>query len=200
MTSQRSDGVHSSPNLDDPNAFSACFRQYYTALCYFAQRMLGDPLDAEDVVEELFVRLWNRQQHFTDEGHLKAFLYRSTKNACLDFIKKTERSGARNSFYASEVYENEEGYLNEIIRAEVIRELYQAIEDLPAQCNKVIKMSYVEGKSNQEIADELSLSLQTVKNHKARGLAILKSNLPTDKFRLLLLIPYLPLFDHVCKH
>lgn len=157
-------------------------------------------MDAEDVVEELFVRLWNRQQHFTDEGHLKAFLYRSTKNACLDFIKKTERSGARNSFYASEVYENEEGYLNEIIRAEVIRELYQAIEDLPAQCNKVIKMSYVEGKSNQEIADELSLSLQTVKNHKARGLAILKSNLPTDKFRLLLLIPYLPLFDHVCKH
>lgn len=200
MKSRRSAVSHISPKLDNPGAFSACFREYYAALCYFAQRMLGDASDAEDVVEDLFVRLWNRQQTFTDEGHLKAFLYRSTKNACLDFIKKTERSGERNSFYASEVYENDEGYLNEIIRTEVIRELYKAIEDLPAQCNKVIKMSYVDGKTNQEIADELCLSLQTVKNHKARGLAILKNNLPADKFQMLLLIPYLELFDLLSRH
>ncbi|MBS1529308.1 MAG: RNA polymerase sigma-70 factor [Bacteroidetes bacterium] len=200
MKSQRPGVQYNAPNLDDPNAFSACFREYYAALCYFAQRMLGDASDAEDVVEELFVRLWSRQQTFADEGHLKAFLYRSTKNACLDFIKKSERSGERNTFYVSEVYENDEGYLNEIIRTEVIRELYQAIDDLPTQCNKVIKMSYVEGKTNQEIADELSLSLQTVKNHKARGLAMLKNSLPADKYQMLLLIPYLELFDLLSRH
>lgn len=187
-------------NMGDSYSFEQIFRKFYPSLCFFAQHFVGNHDDAEDVIEELFVKLWKKHPQFETEQHLKAFLYRSAKNACLDFIKLSERSGARNTLFADERGYSEEGYLNEIIRAEIIAEVFHAIESLPPQCNKIIAMSYVDGKTNQEIADELNLSVQTVKNQKGRGLAMLKQRLPNDKFLLLLLIPYLHLFDQLHKH
>ncbi|MBE9668140.1 MULTISPECIES: RNA polymerase sigma factor [Mucilaginibacter] len=184
----------------DPNSFEIIFRKFYPSLCFFAERITGSHDDAEDVIEELFVKLWNKQLQFETEQHLKAYLYRSAKNACLDFLKVSERSDMRNTFFAEERGYSEDAYLNEIIRAEIISEVYHAIESLSPQCSKIITMSYLDGKSNQEIADELNLSVQTVKNQKGRGLAMLKQRLPNDKFQLLLLIPYLQLFDLLYKH
>ncbi|GAB3910427.1 RNA polymerase sigma factor [Mucilaginibacter boryungensis] len=187
-------------NMVDPNSFEIIFRKFYPSLCFFAERITGSHDDAEDVIEELFVKLWNKQLQFETEQHLKAYLYRSAKNACLDFLKVSERSDMRNTFFAEERGYSEDAYLNEIIRAEIISEVYHAIESLSPQCSKIITMSYLDGKSNQEIADELNLSVQTVKNQKGRGLAMLKQRLPNDKFQLLLLIPYLQLFDLLYKH
>jgi len=187
-------------NMGDSNSFEIIFRKFYAPLCFFAQQYVGNSDDAEDVIEELFVKLWNKHLHFETEQHLKAYLYRAAKNACLDLIKLSERSGARNTLFADERGYSEEGYLNEIIRAEIIAEVFHAIESLSPQCNKIITMSFVDGKTNQEIADELNLSVQTVKNQKGRGLAQLKQRLPNDKFQLLFLIPYLHLFDLLHKH
>lgn len=184
-----------SPDISDPTVFTVWFRQYYAPLCLFAERILGDRDNAEDIVEDTFFKLWNRQAHFENEEHLKAFLYRAVKNACLDFIKTNERSERRNTLFTEDQQAQDEGYLHEIIRIEVIRELYAAIDSLPPQSGKIIKMSFVEGKTNQEIADELNLSVQTVKNQKGRGLGILKDRLPSDKFQLLLLIPFLEFFE-----
>jgi len=187
-------------NIGDRNNFNSIFHQYYKALCYFAERITESHNDAEDIVEELFVKLWNKQQHFESEQHLKAFLYRSTKNACLDFLKLSERANNRHTLFFMDNDQWEESYLNEIIRAEVMREIYRAIENLPKQCSKIITMSYVDGKTNQEIAQELNLSVQTIKNQKGRGLAILKGLLPLDKYQLLLLVPYLHLLSHINKN
>lgn len=187
-------------NMVDPISFEFIFRKFYPSLCFFAERITGSHDDAEDITEELFVKLWNKQLQFESEQHLKAYLYRSAKNACLDFLKVSERSDIRNTFFAEERGYSEDAYLNEIIRAEIISEVYHAIESLSPQCSKIITMSYLDGKSNQEIAAELNLSVQTVKNQKGRGLALLKQRLPNDKFQLLLLIPYLQLFDLIHKH
>jgi len=196
MVSGENNPIQFSPiNIGDRNAFNQIFHHYYAPLCFFAENITGSHDDAEDIVEELFVKLWNRQEQFDNDRHLKAFLYRSTKNACIDFFKAADRAGERNLFYANEQGDIEESYLHDIIRSEVIREVYQAIQDLPTQCGKVITMSYVDGLSNQEIADALDINMQTVKNHKGRGLAILKSRLPQDKFILLLLIPYIHLLE-----
>lgn len=184
-------------NIGDRDIFNSIFHQYYKTLCYFAERITESHSDAEDIVEELFVKLWNKQQPFESEQHLKAFLYRSTKNACLDFLKLTERANNRHTLFFMDNDQWEESYLNEIIRAEVLREVYNAIEHLPPQCSKIITMSYIDGKSNQEIAEELGLSLQTVKNQKGRGLSILKGKLPYDKYQLLLLVPYLHLLQYI---
>lgn len=190
------------PYLDmgDPEAFKTVFLHFYPLLCSFANHVVDNRNDAEDIIEELFTNLWTKHPRFESENHLKAYLYRSVKNACLNAIKMSERSGARNTLFADEKGYSEEAYINEIIRAEIIRDVYTAIDSLSPQCSKIITMSYVEGKSNQEIADELNLSLQTVKNQKGKGLALLRQRLPQDKFGLLLLLPYLELFDLLSKH
>ena len=80
---------------------------------------------------------------------------------------------------------DEANYLANIIRAEVIMSIHEAIATLPTEKGKIIKMTYLEGKTNKETADELGLSIQTIKNQKLRGLALLKSKLPDEIFSLL---------------
>jgi DNA-directed RNA polymerase specialized sigma24 family protein len=157
--------------LGDGNrkVFSQIFEKYFAALCLFAERIVGAE-NAEDVIEELFVGLWNKQRSFNDEEHLKAFLYHAAKNACLDFLRSNKRANVRNTTYAN-----------------LIDELHQAIDELPAQCSKIVKLGYFEGLSNAEIAQKLGISVQTVKNQKGHAITLLKKRLPS-KWLLLVFI------------
>jgi len=169
-------------------AFKLLFRQYYSALCYFSDRIIANSSDAEDVVEEVFTKLWNSKQTFSDMNHLHSFLYKATRNASLDHLKKTRHAKERQMIFAEELDISETSYLNEMIRTEVLREIYCKIKGLPEQCARIVSMSYIEGKKNSEIADELGISLQTVKNQKSRGISLLKVRLSYDLFMLFILL------------
>lgn len=172
----------------DEKAFSQVFLLLYPPLCQFAEKFVGDACDAENIVEDIFLKLWDRALLFNDEEHLKAFLYRSIRNACLNFLKVSKRAFERNTAFAKEQGEYDEAtYLTEITRTEIIAELYAAISELPAQARKVIIKTYIEGQSNQEVADELGLSINTVKNHKQNGLALLRSKLPDESYLIFIL-------------
>jgi len=172
----------------DIQSFSEIFQRHYAALCLFAERMVGN--HAEDVVEEFFLSLWNTPHDFESDEHLRAFLYRSVKNACLNFLKISLRTNERNTKYAIVQGQIENSYLTEITRTEIIRELHQAISELPPQCSKIISMGYIDGMSNSEIAEKLGLSLQTVKNQKLRGLGLLRKKLPGEQYLLLFMVLY----------
>lgn len=169
-------------------AFSVVFRDYYGALCYFAEKIVGTTNDAEDLVEEVFEKLWMKNKSFENLRHLKDFLYKSTRNACLDFIRRSSHSKERQLVFVHSQDNWQEDSASTIIRFEVFRELYREIKNLPEQCSKIISMSYIDGKKNEEIARELGLSLQTVKNHKSRGIALLRGRLSAELFGLLLLL------------
>ena len=172
---------------NDRRSFGAAFQKYYPALCVFAERMVGQE-NAEDVIEDLFAGLWDKDRDFQSEGHLKAFLYHSAKNACLNFIKSDLRANQRNTLYAKNQSEIEDSYLTEVTRTELIRSLHLAIAELPPQCSKIISMGYIDGLDNAAIAEKLGLSIQTVKNQKVKGLEMLRKRLPGDKYLLLFLL------------
>lgn len=156
-------------------ALHAVHDLYYAALRNFAAGLLSDPVAAEDIVIDVFVILWKKHEDFETLQNIKAFLYISTRNACINQIKKTQRdsemkTGLRNYLSA----DSEEFVLNEMIRAEVLQQIYDAVESLPSQCRKVFKSCYVEGMSNAEVAEQLSISINTVKNHKAKALGLLR--------------------------
>jgi RNA polymerase sigma-70 factor (family 1) len=175
-------------NQKDVSAYNHAFKFYYPALCDFAGRLVGADT-AEDIVEDLFLKVWTSTQEFKDTDHFKAFLYHAIKNAALDVLKKDRRATDRHLLYTEWQEKDEANYLAGIIRAEVVTELYAAIAELPKGKGGIIKMTYLEGKSNQETADELGLSVQTVKNQKLRGLALLRKKLPDGAFVLLFLYP-----------
>jgi RNA polymerase sigma-70 factor (ECF subfamily) len=124
--------------------------------------------------------------------NVKAFLYITTKNACLNFIKQSERNTKQQSELTYIHSQKEDHVLSHIIRAEVLREVHAAIETLPPQCRKIVRMSFVEGLKNQEIADRLNLSINTVKNHKMRAVSLLKIKLLSSS-----LTAFLVLYSHL---
>lgn len=157
------------------SALSYLIRLFYPGLCYFAERKVGLKTVAEDIVEEAFIKLWNRRTRFESLGALKSFLYVIIRNACYNYIKKQKLDNYHNSQFA---YMNSiaEDHL-EIVRAEVLSAVYMAIETLPDKCQRIFKMSYIDGFKNEQIAELLRLSVQTVKNQKVRAVHLLQLEL-----------------------
>lgn len=172
-------------DLSIADNFEQVFSIYFAPLCFYAQKYI-DLKDAEDEVSSLFLRLWDKKSHFVDLDHLQAYLYTSTKNACLDAIKKQQRSSVRQLHFSKTIEEINHSFIKDIIQTESWAEIYREINSLPKQCSKTIKLSYLEGLSNQQIAEELNLSIQTVKNHKYRGMKVLRSKLSNANYLLLL--------------
>lgn len=172
-----SNNIISSFKNGTPNALNSLIKVYYNPLCLFAYRLLKDQVVAEDIVLESFTKLWHRRCDFENVQNIKAFLYIAVRNASLNYLKMLKRETLSKKQLTYLTGEKEDFVLNEIIRAEVLQEIMQEIEKLPEQCGKVLKMGYLEGLKNQEIADLLHISVHTVKNQKARAIQLLKIKL-----------------------
>lgn len=173
--------------MGNASQFTEVYKAYFRPLCYFSQRYLGDRERAEDAVAEVFTKLWRQHAHFQDIDHARSYLYRAVYNTCYTLQKAAEGQSIRESHYMDQLPEADESYEHHIVRAELWAQLYRSIHALPPQCSKVMQLSYLEGLSNEEIATQLNLSIQTVKNHKQRALVMLRGTLSRDAYLLLLL-------------
>lgn len=164
--------------LGNEQAFQAVFRQHYQALCYFASSMVLDRQEAEDLVQETFSRLWHKRSDFQTAANVKAFLYISVKNACLNFIKHKQRQHSREEAF-SYLHEThaDNAFDPVLVETEIIQALYEEIEQLPTKCRRVFKMSYLEGKKNEEIAEALHISYNTVRTQKLRAIKLIRASL-----------------------
>lgn len=172
--------------------FTYFFTSLYPALVYYAGRILNDRAAAEDVVEESFIKIWERHSNFTHPNVIRSWLYTTVRNACITRLQQEERNHVKKEQLVS-LYENshENSVLHDIIRAEVISEVHAYIESLPTECRKIFKLLYIQGKTVRETAKELRLSVSTIKNQKARGLMLLRNRFP-DISTLLLLYTMCP--------
>lgn len=175
-------------NISDSHTFDRIFRLHHAALCYYANRVIGSIDDAEDVVEEVFIKCWNSEKVFDSNEHVIFFLYKAVQNASLNFIKSKQRANNKHDLAGKKYDDVEESHLERLIRAEVLREIYDEIENLPPQERNIMMLSIKEGRKNQEIADEFGISLQSVKNSKSRALNRLRFKLSAEDFLLLSLI------------
>ena len=174
------------------NNIEVIFKEYYGSLCYFASRFLKDEEVIEDLVQDVFITLLEKKMLFQSEVHLKNFLYLSIRNSCLNYIRSTR---SKDRYIASLAYEEQaDNFEESIILTEIHRELAAAVEKLPEECRKVFQLCYFRGVDNESAAQELGLSVNTVKAQKARGNKILKENLK-DIFPLLMLLN--PLFSRI---
>lgn len=168
--------------------FKQLYLDFYAALCYFAFKILGDQEEAKDIVEDVFLKVLHRKTTASEEENIRAYLYTAVKNSCLNRIKTKTKAKERQWHYNAGLPAEEQAYVEELIQAEVLREVMKVIDKLPGHSGEIIKMSYFEGLKNEEIAAILELSVQTVKNLKSKGLDGLKRYLRPDVFALFLLI------------
>lgn len=171
----------------DQQAFSYIFSLFYAPLCFFCNRLVTNKPAAEEIVQDILYKLWEKNGDFATLSAIKAFLYISTRNAAMNCIDKEQRKAKRASNIVIEEEETEDLITREIIYAEVLNELRAEINNLPEQCSKVIKMMYDDDMKPQEIADELNIKVSTVYNQKMRGISILKTRLSGATFDMLML-------------
>jgi RNA polymerase sigma-70 factor (ECF subfamily) len=169
---QQEDGL-----LSQTDNFSFFFIEWHPSLVYFIFKIVKEQAVAEDIAEDAFVVLWEKRNNFKNIKVAQAFLYSTARNASLNWLRY-QKSSEKKTNALRDIADNKDRYiLEEIIHAEFIHELYTALNYLPAQCRKIFDMLYVEGKNNKEIAEELRLSINTIKAQRARGLSILRKKL-----------------------
>jgi RNA polymerase sigma-70 factor (ECF subfamily) len=149
------------------------FQQYYTQLCYFANTLLNDECLAQEVASDAFTKLWQSRQSLAIEGSIKAWLYSAVRNVCIDHLRKVKRLRVSQSGLQS-ADTIEQSVLHTIIQTETDDQIVRTIGKLPPQCRRIFRMFYLHGKSYTEIAQELNLSPQTVRNQKQRAAKLLR--------------------------
>ena len=152
---------------------------------HFGLRFIDDIEVVRDVVQEAFIALWQRTGEIQDDSHRKAFLYTTIRNRALNYLR--DRQVEQKSREKLWQLRDEENFRNEVIKDELYNYLCQKIETLPFMQRKVLWL-HVDGLSNEEIARELNISVNTVLTHKQRARAILKEFLgkSPDVFLMLL--------------
>lgn len=171
--------------LGDIQAFDHVFEKFYNALCFYATRLTSDRFAAEEIVQDIFYKLWNKHADFISLNSIKAFLYISTRNASINFLNKEQRKIKHDAEFGLLEDEFQEPVINEIIYTEVLREIAIEVDALPEQCAKIIKMIFEDGLQPKEVADKLNITTSTVYNQKMRGLSILKKRLSGRSFSIL---------------
>jgi RNA polymerase sigma-70 factor (family 1) len=149
------------------------FQQYYTQLCYFAGTLLNDEYLAQEITSDAFTKLWQSRQSLATEGSIKAWLYSTVRNASIDHLRKVKRLRVSESGLQSATT-IEQSVLHTIIESETIDHIIETIGRLPPQCRRIFRLFYLHGKSYNEIAQELNLSPQTVRNQKQRAAKLLR--------------------------
>lgn len=173
----------------DIRAFQRVFEQFYPSLCYFAERLIDDREEAEDIVLELFTKLWQRKEHFETLANIKAFLYISTRNTCLNFLQYRQRKSVsqKELEYLSE-REGPVAFDFELINAEVMQAIHRQVEELPRQCREIFKLIFFQGLSTAEIADRLGISTKTVLNQKLKAISLIRTELLKRKLFMVALL------------
>jgi RNA polymerase sigma-70 factor (ECF subfamily) len=169
--------------------FKEAFHCYYHPLCFYAGRILGGDYVMSDIVQEVFCGAWELKVAFESIYAMKAYLYASTFNACLNRKKSTvthQRHHAVIRCDGQRAPHEEVSFLADRIEAEVFSEIFRAIEQLPLECRKVFKLSYIQGQSVEAVATELGISVNTVKTQRSRAKKLLKESLKNLYYLLFL--------------
>lgn len=156
-------------------ALTHFFKLHAKSVVFFTNRLINDKQEAEDIVASCFAKLWERRSTFETADHIKSFLYQSCRNACLDYLRHLKvKTTVQDQFY-KQLLDSEETILLQIIRSEILDELNREIELLPDNYREVFKRLYFDQQKTDEIAMQLGLSVQTVRNYKTRAVELLKT-------------------------
>ncbi|HNX54736.1 MAG TPA: RNA polymerase sigma-70 factor [Prolixibacteraceae bacterium] len=170
--------------------FDQLFRKYHRRLLLFTLKFVDSESDALDIVQNVFVAIWENGKFRQSEDAVQAYLFNSVKNCCLNYIKhqkvirkfENETSLQLREMEALHYQSGEKS----LIETENLQQINSAIDSLPEIYKEVIVLSRFEGLKNSEIAEKLNLPVRTIETRVFRALAALKEKISQKSFFMLL--------------
>jgi RNA polymerase sigma-70 factor (ECF subfamily) len=166
----------------DPGELKCLFESFYPSVCVFVIKFIKNRNVAEDIAQDAFLQYWKIRNDFTSIQQIQAFIYITAKNASINYLKQKK---TQENILSSKLTDQEVSY-ELLIEEESYRQLYEAINVLPERSREVINLC-LEGKKNNEIAEILEISVNTVKSLKKYAYAELRAKLRHEAILLLLL-------------
>ena len=161
----------------DKAAFEYVFNLYYSIMVLYAARFMDTREEAEEIVQDVFVKFWEKCDSLSPDSSIKSYLYRSVHNSCLNAIKHEKVKDVYKQhviqFLESSYQDNIEINDPDTMRARI----HQEIDNLPPRCSEIFKLSRFEGLKYQEIADHLEISVKTVEVQMGKALKTLRETL-----------------------
>ncbi|HMP99911.1 MAG TPA: RNA polymerase sigma-70 factor [Cyclobacteriaceae bacterium] len=170
----------------DKTAFEMVFRTYYNTLCNYAYGFVSDQDEAEEVVQSTFINFWEKRNDINIQHSLKAYLYRSVRNTCLNIIKHEKVKNKHQEYAMTYSSLASESTAQAVMKNELEQKIAEAMTKLPEQCRLVFSLSRFEDLKYQEIATQLGISVKTVENQMGKALRIMREQLK-DYLPLLLI-------------
>jgi len=172
------------------DAFRTVYTMHHRPLYNFVKKLTEDPMEAEDIVAETFVKLWNLKAKFETDINIKAFIYITARNASLNFLRYRKKQDENRKAF---VYANEEEafHPDEIsVELQLLEMIQKALDQLPPRQQEIMKMILFEGLTDDQVAERLNKSPKTVRNLKNIAINYLRLNMDRKEFVTTLLLVY----------
>jgi RNA polymerase sigma-70 factor (ECF subfamily) len=162
-------------NKGDRQALTRVYDMWFNNLCYFAYRVTGNMGEAEDITVTTLQILLSRHEHFQTMANVKAFLYITARNKCLNYLEYAQKQKASHAALHAIQGEADEYVLSQMVKAELMKEIAREIESLPPKRKEVFKLYYIEGLDVAQIAEKLKMTPGAVSTVKFRALEQIRS-------------------------
>lgn len=149
--------------------FELQFRNLYLPLGMYALRLVGDVEVAEDMVQDAFMKAWLAVESGSEIGYFRSYMYQIVRNECISHLR-----GRKETVGLDNVPEIDEEIVDTSVRD---ARIWKAVDQLPERCREVFLLSKRDGLSNEEIAEELNISVKTVKNQMTKAFSRLREAL-----------------------
>lgn len=171
-------GVIQMVKAQDEQAFEQLFKTYFKSLHAYALTILNNEAVAEEMVQQVFYKLWERKEQLDVHTSVRAYLYRSVHNESLNYLKHHSIK-SKHQTYAMQQQQNshEHSAGEKLAGRELEQQIRQALNDLPEQCRTIFQLSRYEELKYREIADHLGLSIKTVEAQMGKALRLLRLRL-----------------------
>ncbi len=168
----------------DESAFARIFSTYYPVMCEYASMYVSDK-NAEDIVQDIMVWLWNTRSDLNINTSLRSYLLTAVKNRCIDIIRSDKTKRKIQEFVYNKLRKEFESP-DSILLSDMSEQIHLAVENLPENYRKVFEMSRFDYMSNKEIADHLGVSVKNVEYLITQSLKILRLKLKDYLYTILL--------------
>jgi len=166
----------------DRQQFEVLYKKYYQQLFAIALRYVEHTQVAEEIVHDVFITIWDKAAHLNIQHSVKGYLFKAIVNSALNFIKKNKSDAKKQLQYlsASDTATSAQHQADEASEA-MLNALEEALKLLPDKCRQVMYLSRFGKLKQQEIADQMDISIKTVKNHLTYGFQKLREHLEKRK-------------------
>jgi RNA polymerase sigma-70 factor (family 1) len=169
-------------------AFEELFERYCPRIYQFSYSYLKNREDAEELVQDVFLKIWEKREMLDTSKNIKSFIFKIAVNSIYDFIRHRNIETAYKEFAAANFEQSTDNTWHQVIFDEMFENLDRLVKQMPPERQKIFKLSREEGLSSEEIARKLDLSKRTVENQLYRAIAFLKAHYSLDTLFTLLFL------------